>query len=124
MVAGCVVVRDKERMVNDLVSRLTYRLIKLVNCFKPQCVAQVSWKKNKVPVTSHTTPGVVVSADKQMLHVARVKLHDAGLYQCAVTNKVGRKDQDFLVRVIGKNLLPFGIIDGNIYNIPVHLVYR
>nr|CAD7402180.1 unnamed protein product [Timema poppensis] len=59
----------------------------------------LSWRKNKVPVTVHTAPGVVLSADSQTLSIPWVRPHDSGVYHCAADSKVGRIERDYHVKV-------------------------
>ncbi|GLH01974.1 Obscurin, partial [Gryllus bimaculatus] len=61
---------------------------------------RVTWKKNNHPITAHTSPGVVLSGDKQILHIPNIHQHDAGHYQCSVTNKVGSSNRDFKLTVL------------------------
>nr|CAD7569690.1 unnamed protein product [Timema californicum] len=60
---------------------------------------ELSWRKNKVPVTVHTAPGVVLSADSQTLSIPWVRPHDSGVYHCAADSKVGRIERDYHVKV-------------------------
>nr|CAD7197525.1 unnamed protein product [Timema douglasi] len=60
---------------------------------------KLSWRKNKVPVTVHTAPGVVLSADSQTLSIPWVRPHDSGVYHCAADSKVGRIERDYHVKV-------------------------
>ncbi|KAJ9576473.1 hypothetical protein L9F63_006686 [Diploptera punctata] len=61
---------------------------------------RVSWKKNNIPVTPHTAPGVMLSPNKQILIIPNVRPHDSGNYQCSVSNRAGRKDRDFRLSVL------------------------
>nr|CAD7441765.1 unnamed protein product [Timema bartmani] len=60
---------------------------------------RLSWRKNKVPVTVHTSPGVLLSANSQTLSIPQVRPHDSGIYHCAADSKVGRIERDYHVKV-------------------------
>jgi len=62
----------------------------------------VSWRKNNLPITPHTAPGVVLSPNRYSLIIPNVRPHDAGHYQCASTNRAGRNERDFHLRVLGE----------------------
>lgn len=58
------------------------------------------WRREGVPITSHTAPGVVLRSQRQILEIPRVRLMDAGFYQCGASNKAGRTERDFVIKVL------------------------
>ncbi|XP_069698018.1 hemicentin-1-like isoform X2 [Periplaneta americana] len=61
---------------------------------------RISWRKNNLPITPHTAPGVMLSPNKLSLIIPNVRPHDSGRYQCSATNKAGRNDRDFVLSVL------------------------
>lgn len=70
---------------------------------------QVIWKINEsLPVTEHTSPGVVVlPSSRHLLRIPIVRAHHDGIYRCQAINRIGSADKTFILHVTGTVIFIF-----------------
>ncbi|KAK3914743.1 Hemicentin-1 [Frankliniella fusca] len=63
---------------------------------------KVIWKFNdSMPVTEHTSPGVVIlPSSRHLLTIPVVRAHHDGIYKCQAINRVGYSHKQFVLNVI------------------------